>query len=148
MPQIRYTNLADLKPWPGAARSHSKAQIKQIIASIRRFGFTNPIIIDEDRQILAGQARVAAARAMGLEEVPAIRIDTMSEADKRAYMIADNKLTLNAGWDRKILGDELEKLLAEDLNFDIGITGFSTAEAVRLIDEPVEKTQPIVSPEH
>jgi|SRR5437868_7207507 len=146
MPQIRYTNLADLKPWPDAARRHSKAQIKQIIASIRRFGFTNPIIIDEDWQILAGHGRVAAARAMGLEEVPAIRIDTMSEADKRAYVIADNRLALNAGWDRKILGDELEKLLAEDLNFDIAITGFSIAETVELIDGPAEKTKPAVSP--
>lgn len=142
MPQIRYVNLADLKPWPGAARSHSKTQIKQIISSIRRFGFTNPIIIDEDRQILAGQARVAAARAMGLEEVPCIRIDTMSEADKRAYVIADNKLTLNAGWDRRILGDELERLLAEDLNFDIGITGFTIAETVELIDGPAPKAKP------
>lgn len=144
MPQIRYTNLADLKPWPGAARSHSKAQIKQIVASIRRFGFTNPIIIDEDRQILAGHGRVAAARAMCLEEVPAIRIDTMSEADKRAYVIADNKLALNAGWDGKILGDELERLLAEDLNFDISITGFSIGEMVELIDGPVMQLTPVV----
>jgi len=128
MPPIRFVGLADLKPWPGAARTHSKAQIRQIAESIRRFGFINPIVIDEERQILAGHGRVEAARAMGLEEAPCLRIDTMSEAEKRAYVIADNKLALNAGWDREVLGDELERLLAEDLHFDIGATGFSVTE--------------------
>lgn len=132
MPPIRYISLADLKPWPGAARVHSKMQIRQIAESIRRFGFINPIVIDEDQQILAGHGRVEAARAMGLEEVPAIRIDTMSEAEKRTYAIADNKLALNAEWDRKILGGELEGLLAEDLNFDVRITGLSIAETIKL----------------
>lgn len=134
MPPMRYISLADLKPWPGAARTHSKTQIRQIAESIRRFGFINPIVIDEDHHILAGHGRVAAARSMGLEEAPALRIDTMSEAEKRAYAIADNKLTLNAGWDRKVLSDELERLLSEDLNFDVGLTGFSTAETVESID--------------
>jgi ParB-like chromosome segregation protein Spo0J len=132
MPPIRYVSLADLKPWPGAARTHSKKQVRQIAESIRRFGFINPIVIDEDQQILAGHGRVAAARTMGLEEVPAIRIDTMSEGQKRAYTITDNKLTLNADWDRRILDDELEKLLVEDLNFDVGVTGFSIAETMKL----------------
>lgn len=132
MPPVRYISLVDLKPWPGAARTHSKAQIRQIAESIRRFGFINPIVIDEDQQILAGHGRVAAARAMGLEEVPAIRINTMSEAEKRVYAIADNKLALNAEWDRKVLGDDFEKLLAEDLNFDVRITGFSVAETIKL----------------
>lgn len=127
---IRYVSLADLKPWPGAARTHSRKQIRQIAESIRRFGFINPIVIDEDRQILAGHGRIEAARVMRLEEVPALRIDTMSEAEKRAYVIADNKLALNAGWDRKLLGDELERLLAEDLHFDIGIAGFSIRETM------------------
>lgn len=132
MPPIRYISLADLKPWPGAARIHSKTQIRQIAESIRRFGFINLIVIDEDNQILAGHGRVEAARTMGLDEVPAIRIDTMSEAEKRAYVIADNKLALNAGWDRKILGDELERLLAEDRaglgNLDRSISGFSAGQ--------------------
>lgn len=139
MPPIRYISLADLKPWPGAARTHSKAQIRQIAESIRRFGFVNPIVIDEDQQILAGHGRVAAARTMGLEEVPAIRIDTMSEGEKRAYTIADNKLALNAGWDRIILGEELEKLLAEDLNFDVRVIGFSTEKATVLITKRIGK---------
>lgn len=130
MPPIRYVSLADLKPWPGAARTHSKKQIRQIAESIRRFGFINPIVIDEDYQILAGHGRVEAARAMSLEDVPALRIDTMSEAEKRAYVIADNKLALNGGWDKRLLGGEIERLLAEDLTFDINVTGFSTAEVM------------------
>lgn len=134
MPPIRYVSLADLKPWPQAARTHSKAQIRQIAESIRRFGFINPVVIDEDQQILAGHARVAAARAMSFEEVPCLRIDTMSEGEKRAYVIADNKLVLNAGWDGKMLGDELEKLLAEDPTFDIGITAFSVLDTLQLIE--------------
>lgn len=143
MPPIRYVSLADLKPWPGAARTHSKKQIRQIAESIRRFGFINPIVIDEDRQILAGHGRVEAARVMKLEEVPALRIDTMSEAEKRAYVIADNKLALNARWDRKALGEELEKLLAEDLNFNVGITGFSIIQTVELNDGLAEETRSI-----
>jgi ParB-like chromosome segregation protein Spo0J len=139
MPPIRHVSLADLKPWPGAARTHSRTQIRQIAESIRRFGFINPIVIDEDHQILAGHGRVAAAHAMGLEDVPALRIDTMSEAEKRSYVIADNKLPLNAGWEKRALGDELERLLAEDLHFDIGITGFSTGETVKMIDKMVMK---------
>lgn len=129
MPPIRYVNLADLKPWPGAARTHSKKQIRQIAESIRRFGFINPIVIDEDYQILAGHGRVSAARIMRLEEVPALRIETMIEAEKRIYLIADNKLALNAGWDRKVLDEELERLLAEDPNLDIAVTGLSITEA-------------------
>lgn len=132
MPPIRYVSLTDLQPWPGAARTHSKKQIRQIAESIRRFGFINPIVIDEDWQILAGHGRVEAARAMSLEEVPALRIDTMSEAEKRAYVIADNKLALNAGWNRRTLAKEVNKLLADDLRFDIEVTGFSATETVRL----------------
>lgn len=143
MPPIRYVSLADLTPWPGAARIHSKQQIRQIAESIRRFGFINPIVIDEDRQILAGHGRVAAARSVGLEEVPAIRVDTMSESEKRAYVITDNKLALNSGWNRKILGDELERLLAEDVHFVIGTTGFTIAETMKLIDGPAGRTKRI-----
>lgn len=139
MPPIRYVSLADLKPWPGAARTHSKKQIRQIAESIRRFGFINPIVIDEDYQILAGHGRVEAARTMSLEDVPALRIDTMSEAEKRAYVIADNKLALCAGWDRKVLGNELERLLIEDLHFDVGITAFSSSETVKLNMGQIEK---------
>lgn len=132
MPPIRYVSLADLKPWPGAARTHSKKQIRQIAESIRRFGFINPIVIEEDGQILAGHGRVEAARVMKLEDVPALRIDTMSEAEKRAYVIADNKLALNAGWNRKLLGDEVERLLTEDICFVIEITGFSATDSMKL----------------
>jgi hypothetical protein len=142
MPPIRYVSLADLKPWPGAARTHSKKQIRQIAESIRRFGFINPIVIDEDCQVLAGHGRVEAARIMKLEEVPALRIDTMSEAEKRAYTIADNKLALNAGWDRKALGDELERLLAEDLYFDVSVAGVSATELAGMIGGAMEIEKP------
>ncbi len=130
MPPIRYVNLADLKPWPGAARTHSKKQIRQIAESIRRFGFINPIVIDEDGQILAGHGRVEAARVMKLEEVPALRIDTMSEAEKRAYVIADNKLALNASWKKAALDKELERLFAEDMYFNISVTGLTIRETL------------------
>lgn len=139
MPPIRYVNLTDLKPWPGAARIHSKKQLRQIAESIRRFGFINPIVIDEDCQILAGHGRVEAARSLGLPEAPYIRLDSLSEAEKRIYVIADNKLAINSSWKRSNLAAEMERLLAEDLNLDIEATGFSISDTVSLIDGPFTK---------
>ena len=87
----------DLRPWAKNARTHSKKQIRQIAESIRTFGFTNPVLIDQANTILAGHGRVQAAKDIGMGEVPCIRIEHMTEAEKRAYVIADNKLALNAG---------------------------------------------------
>src|SRR5262249_52799694 len=111
---------------------------------IAQFGFTNPILIDEKGQILAGHGRVAAAQSLGLSKVPCLRIETMTPAEKHAYVIADNKLALNAGWDEEILAKELRDLSSLDLDFNIGITGFSIAEVDHLIEgvEPEEPGDP------
>jgi DNA modification methylase len=109
---------------------HSEAQVAQIAGSIREFGFTNPVLIDAAGGIIAGHGRVLAARQLGLETVPAIRIEYMTEAQKRAYVIADNKLALNAGWDDELLALELGELQAD--GFDLALTGFDADELIRL----------------
>jgi ParB-like chromosome segregation protein Spo0J len=106
--------LDQLRPWPRNARTHSRKQIRQIAESIRRFGFTNPVLIDADDRILAGHGRVMAARELGMATAPCLRVDHMSLAEKRAYMLADNKLALNAGWDEELLALELKELMAAD----------------------------------
>jgi DNA modification methylase len=123
-----------LKSYPRNARVHSRKQIHQIAASIREFGFTNPILIDQADVIIAGHGRVEAAQSLGLQVVPTIRIEHLSDAQKRAYVLADNKLALNAGWDREILAIEFQHLSGLDLEFDIEITGFETAEIDLLAD--------------
>jgi DNA modification methylase len=132
--QIDYLATTKLAENPRNARTHSKKQIRQIADSIREFGFSNPILIDSDNTVLAGHGRLSAARLLSLEQIPCVRIDQLTPAQKRAYALADNKLALNAGWDEEILGQELKELLALDLDFDIGITGFSVAEADSLIE--------------
>ena len=133
-PQLEWQPPSALHPWKRNARTHSKKQVRQIAASIERFGFTNPVLIDGSNAILAGHGRVEAAKLLGLAEVPCLRIETMSAAEKRAYVIADNKLALNAGWDEEILAEELSGLLAENLDFDIGLTGFSIPEIDSLVE--------------
>jgi ParB-like chromosome segregation protein Spo0J len=133
-PSLELRPVAQLKENPRNARVHSKKQVRQIAESIRRFGFTNPVLVDSHGTLLAGHARVAAAKLLGMEFVPCLRIDSMTEAEKRAYGIADNKLALNAGWDEEILAEELKALAALDLDFDIDITGFSIAEIDSLIE--------------
>ena len=124
-----------LTPWARNARTHSKKQIRQIADSIRTFGFTNPILIDGKKTILAGHGRVEAAKLIGMTTVPCIRLESMTPAQKRAYVIADNKLALNAGWDEDLLAEELKTLLlTDDLGFDIGATGFSIPEIDSLVD--------------
>jgi DNA modification methylase len=120
--------LSSLRPYSRNARTHSAKQIAQIAASIRAFGFNNPVLIDKDGVIIAGHGRVAAAKTLGHETVPVIRLDHMSEAQKRAYILADNKLAEKAGWDTEILAIELQNLMEFDLDFDISITGFDMPE--------------------
>jgi len=124
----------ELRPYPRNARTHSKKQLRQIAASIERFGFTNPVLIDRTGMILAGHGWVEAAKSLGMAAVPCLRIEGLSEAEKRAYVIADNKLALNAGWDEQLLAEELKGLLAEDVAFDVGLTGFSIAEVDSLVE--------------
>ena len=122
--QIEHVAPQSLRPYAGNARIHSKKQIKQIARSIERFGFTNPILVSNDREVIAGHGRLRAAQQLGLTSVPIVVLATMSEGDRRAYVLADNKLAENAGWDRDILAIELQGLL--DLKFDDPeLTGFS-----------------------
>lgn len=127
---IEQTGIDALIPYARNSRTHSETQIAQIAASIREFGFTNPVLIDGDGGIIAGHGRVLAARKLGLSAVPTIRIDYMTEAQKRAYVIADNKLALNAGWDDELLALELGELQAE--GFDLSLTGFDDDELAKL----------------
>ena len=132
---IEHLAPGDLRPWARNARTHSKKQLKQIAESIRTFGFTNPVLIDQTNTILAGHGRVEAAKTLGLKTVPCIRTEHMTEAEKRAYVIADNKLALNAGWDEELLAQELQGLLAtENIGFDIGVIGFEVAEIDSLVE--------------
>lgn len=139
---IEYRDPTTLKPWPGNARTHSKKQISQIADSIRCFGFTNPVLIDEHDVVLAGHGRIKAAIQLAIDTVPCLPINRMSPAQKRAYVIADNKLALEAGWDEDLLAIELQGLL--DDAFDVNLTGFSIPEIDSLIDglNPEESGDP------
>lgn len=130
-----------LEPWARNARTHSKKQVREIAESIRTFGFTNPVLVDADNTILAGHGRVEAARLLGMKTVPCLRLEHMTPEQKRAYVLADNKLALNAGWDDDILAGELQALMSSDLDFDIGVTGFSIPEIDGLMDQ-VEPEDP------
>lgn len=131
--QIEQIGIATLIPFAKNSRTHSDAQVAQIAGSIREFGFTNPVLIDEANGIIAGHGRVMAARKLKLTEVPCIRLAHLSDAQKRAYVIADNKLALNAGWDEAMLKLELADLKA--LDFDLDLTGFNTDEIDALLAE-------------
>ena len=144
-PTIENIAITVLRPWAKNARTHSKKQIRQIADSITAFGFTNPVLIDQHQTILAGHGRVEAAKLLSMATVPCLRIEHMTKQQKRAYVLADNKLALNAGWDEELLAEELQAiLLDENLSFDIGITGFSIAEVDRLIEDvvPQEDSNP------
>ncbi len=133
-PVVEWRDVAALRPYLRNARTHSPKQVRQIAASIEEFGFTNPVLIDAEGGIIAGHGRVEAAKLLGLEKVPAIRLDHLSEAQKRAYVIADNRLAQLAGWDNELLALELQFLSTLDLDFDVEITGFETAEIDILIE--------------
>lgn len=127
---------SELRPYQANARTHSRKQIKQIAGSIKRFGFTNPVLISDDGEIIAGHGRVEAAKLLGITAVPTIALSHLSAEERRAYVIADNKLALNAGWNREILAIELQALV--DLEFDVEVTGFSLAEIDLVLDEARE----------
>jgi len=135
--QVVYKATSSLTPDPRNARTHSKRQIEQIIASIRAFGFTNPILADPGGKLIAGHGRLRAAREMGLAEVPVIELAGLSEPQKRALRLADNKIALNAGWDIEILKLELAELSLPEVEIDLSLTGFSPGEIdVVLADSP------------
>ena len=132
---VDHLPVATLKPYDRNARTHSPKQIRQLAASIEEFGFTNPVLIDSNRRIVAGHGRVDAAKLLGLDTVPVICLDDLNEAQIRAYVIADNKLAENAGWDRELLGLELQYLTELEIDFDATITGFEVAEIDILVGE-------------
>ena len=131
--QIEQRATGSLRPYPGNARTHSNKQVRQIADSIARFGFTNPVLVSDDSEIIAGHGRVLAAKLLGMVEVPTLRLSHLSAAERKAYVIADNKLALNAGWDTEILAIELQGLI--DLDFDVSLTGFSLAEIDIALDD-------------
>lgn len=131
--QVEQLELGRLIPYVNNSRTHSEEQVAQVAASIREFGFTNPILIDESDSIIAGHGRLMAAQKLGLDEVPCIRLEHLSDAQKKAYVIADNKLALNAGWDDELLKIEIETL--SDLDFDLELLGFDVRELTNIIDE-------------
>jgi ParB family chromosome partitioning protein len=123
---IEHLAIGALTPYARNSRTHSPEQVAQVAASIREFGFTNPVLIDADGGIIAGHGRVMAAQSLGMASVPCIRLAHLSAAQKRAYIIADNKLAMNAGWDDELLRIELEEL--GDIGFDLDLTGFEKSE--------------------
>ena len=125
-PKIERRSVESLVPYSNNARTHSDAQVAQIAASIKEFGWTNPILVDGDNGIIAGHGRLMAARMIGLEQVPCIELAHLSDAQRRAYILADNKLAENAGWDKDLLKVELEGLADEDV--DLTLTGFDADE--------------------
>jgi ParB-like chromosome segregation protein Spo0J len=131
--QIETLAIDRLIPYARNSRTHSDAQVAQIAASIKEFGFTNPVLIDAEGGIIAGHGRVMGARQLGLAEVPCIRLGHLTDAQRRAYVIADNKLALNAGWDEKMLALEFKDLQAMD--FDIELTGFGLGDIDELLAE-------------
>ena len=133
--KITYQNPDQLTPYPRNARTHSRRHIRQIANSIEEFGWTNPILVDPDGMVIAGHGRVLAALELGYTSVPTIALKDLSDLQKRAYILADNKLAENAGWDRDTLAIELQSLLEVDLEFDITLTGFETPEIDLLIGE-------------
>lgn len=120
--EITKVPIGELKNYEKNSRTHSKKQIAQVVASIKEFGFTNPILIDEDNVLIAGHGRLMAAKELEMDLIPCVRLSHLSEAQKKAYVIADNKIALNSGWDDDLLQSELKEL--DSLGFDFGVTGF------------------------
>lgn len=135
--KIEYRKVSELLPYARNARTHSDEQVSQLAASIKEFGFNNPVAVDGDGMILCGHGRVMAAKKLGLTEVPTVCLSHLSDTQVKAYILADNKLALNAGWDNDMLKVELEDL--KDLDFDLNLTGFSDEELKAiLVEDPTE----------
>jgi len=142
--ELSYRPVAGLLPDPRNARSHPKRQIEQIAASIREFGFSNPILIDPSGAIIAGHGRALGAKALGMEKVPTIVLPHLTQDQKRALRLADNKIALNAGWDMELLKLELGELAVLDLDFDVTLTGFSAGEIDVVLDGGVDPDDEVI----
>ncbi len=137
---LEHLDPRKLRPYANNARTHSRKQIKLIASSIERFGFTNPVLLSDDDEIIAGHGRVEAAIALGLGHVPALRMSHLSANERRAYVLADNRLAEHAGWDRDILAIELQGLV--DIDFDLSVTGFEIAEIDLVLDQASSSPAP------
>lgn len=135
--KVAYKSAVSLAAHPQNARTHSKLQIRQIAASIKAFGFTNPVLIDQNDTVIAGHGRVAAAKLLGMDQVPTIRLEGLSRDQIRAYVIADNRLAEKAGWDKSILTIELQHLLTIDSDLDVTVTGFEIPEIDLILSQAV-----------
>lgn len=147
--KIKYIDRAKLIPYVNNARTHSEAQVKQIAASIQEFGFTNPILIDEQQSVIAGHGRLMAAELLDLDTVPTIELKGLTEAQRKAYVIADNKLALNAGWNLELLTLEIETL--SDESFDLELLGWDLDEIAAMLGNIADADFPSLDsdePEH
>ena len=133
--KVEMIAVSALKPYARNARRHSKAQVKQIAASFKEFGIINPIIVDEDNSILAGHGRVEAAKAAGIAQVPVIRVTGLTEGQKRAYRIADNRTAETAEWEFSVLAQELKDLSSSAFEIDVTVTGFEMGAIDVMIGE-------------
>ena len=134
--EMNLISIDKLIPYVNNARTHSPAQVNKLRASLREFGFINPVIIDKDFNVIAGHGRLLAAKEEGITEVPCVFVDYLTEAQKKAYIIADNRMAADAGWDEELLRVEIEALQAEA--FDIALTGFEEKELSKLFDDGIE----------
>ena len=140
--EVEQIPTAELIPYARNSRTHSDEQVAQIMASIREFGFCNPVLIDETGMIIAGHGRVMAATRMKLETVPCLRLSHLTDAQKRAYVIADNRIALSSGWDSELLANELSDLHADE--FDMAVLGFDADELGKLLAFEAEEIEPPV----
>ncbi|EKD0004358.1 ParB N-terminal domain-containing protein [Escherichia coli] len=137
--KIEYLPVGKLLRYAKNSRTHSDEQVEQLVNSIREFGFTNPVLIDEKNELIAGHGRLAAAEILEMDKVPAIRLSNLSEKQKKAYRIADNKLALNAGWDMQLLAEEVKELMDDD--FDIDLLGFNDAELDEMLSDEQQQEE-------
>jgi ParB-like chromosome segregation protein Spo0J len=141
--KLEQVPIDKLVPYARNARTHSKEQIAQLRASLREFGFVSPAVIDADYNILVGHGRITAAREEGYETVPCVFAENLTEAQKRAYILADNQLALNAGWDEEMLSVELSDL--QDQSFDLSLLGFDAGELDKLLGTGMKRTSPMMT---
>lgn len=139
MLSIEYKSTGELIPYVNNSRTHSEQQVQQVAASIQEFGFTNPILIDDESGIIAGHGRLQAAQLLGLDNVPTITLTGLTERQRKAYVIADNQLALNAGWDIDSLKLEIDNLT--ELDFDITLLGFDDDLLQSILDENEKETK-------
>lgn len=137
--KMEMINIEELIPYVNNARTHSEKQINKLRSSLREFGFVNPVLIDSKKNVIAGHGRIAAAKAEGIKKIPCVYVDYLTDAEKKAYILADNRMAMDAGWDEEILKIELESL--QDMDFDLSLTGFDDIELEDIFKIDEEATE-------